>query len=333
MQEASVLAVRTGRIGRIVLNRPRALNALDLEMIRACTHALNDWREDPHVHAVVIEGAGERAFCAGGDIRAVRQFHLEKRPDQVEAFFAEEYALNYLIATYPKPYIALVAGICMGGGIGVSVHGTYRVATEGAVFAMPETAIGFFPDIGATYFLPRLPGRLGYYLALTGTRMTGADAVHAGLATHFVRREKLAALSHAIAEDGVGVLARFADPLPPFSLEPHRQTIDRAFGQSTMTAIIGALEVGDGFAKETAATLRSMSSSSLVWSLKLLQRGADLNLRDCLDMELRATRTITPHREFIEGVRAMVVDKDRQPRWTPARLEDVDMKEIDQLLP
>lgn len=332
MEEASVLAVRTGRIGHIVLNRPRALNALDLEMIRACTLALNDWRNDPHVHAVVVEG-GERAFCAGGDIRAVRQFHLEKQPDQVEAFFAEEYALNYLIATYPKPYVALVDGICMGGGIGVSVHGTYRVASEGAVFAMPETAIGFFPDIGATYFLPRLPGRLGFYLALTGARMTGAEAVHAGLATHFVRREKLAALSHALAEDGVAVIARFADPLPPFKLEPHRQTIDRAFGQLEMMAIVGALEVGDDFAKETAATLRTMSPSSLVWSLKLLQRGADRTLRGCLDMELRATRTLTPYREFIEGVRAMVVDKDRQPRWTPARLEDVDIPEIERLLP
>ena len=333
MEEASVLAVRTGRIGHIVLNRPRALNALDLEMIRACTRSLNEWRDDPHVHAVVIEGAGERAFCAGGDIRAVRQFHLENWPDQVEAFFAEEYALNYLIATYPKPYVALVDGICMGGGIGVSVHGTHRVASEGAVFAMPETAIGFFPDIGATYFLPRLPGRLGYYLALTGMRMTGADAVHAGLATHFVRREKLAALSHALAEDGVAVIAQFADPLPPFSLEPHRGTIDSAFGGSEMTAIMAALESGDGFAKEAAATLRSMSPSSLVWSLKLLQRGADRTLRECLDMELRATRTLTPYREFIEGVRAMVVDKDRQPRWTPARLEDVDLKEIERLLP
>ncbi len=333
MEEASVLAVRTGRIGHIVLNRPRALNALDLEMIRACTRSLNEWRDDPHVHAVVIEGAGERAFCAGGDIRAVRQFHLENRPDQVEAFFAEEYALNYLIATYPKPYIALVDGICMGGGIGVSVHGTCRVASEGAVFAMPETAIGFFPDIGATYFLPRLPGRLGYYLALTGMRMTGADAVHAGLATHFVRREKLAALSHALAEDGVAVIAQFADPLPPFSLDPHRGTIDAAFGCSEMTAIMAALESGDGFAKETAATLRGMSPSSLVWSLKLLQRGEDRTLRDCLDMELRATRTLTPYREFIEGVRAMVVHKDRQPRWTPARLEDVDVPEIERLLP
>ena len=182
---SSVLASLEGRVGRIVLNRPKALNALDLDMIRTCTRALEQWRDDPHAHAVMIEGAGDRAFCAGGDIRAVRQFHLQGRTDQVEAFFSEEYALNFMIATWPKPYIALIDGICMGGGIGLSVHGAYRVATEHALFAMPETGIGFFPDIGATYVLPRLPGRLGTYLALTGARLQGADAVHAGLATQF----------------------------------------------------------------------------------------------------------------------------------------------------
>lgn len=332
MEEPSVLAARTGRVGRILLNRPRALNALDLEMIRACTRALQDWRDDPQIHAVVIEGAGERAFCAGGDIRAVRQFHLDDRPDQVEAFFAEEYALNYLIATYPKPYVALVNGICMGGGIGVSVHGSYRVASEAAVFAMPETAIGFFPDIGATYFLPRLPGRLGFYLALSGVRMTGADAVHAGLATHFVPREKFPELSQALAEDGVAALARFAEKLPPFSLQPHRATIDAAFDAPTMTGVMAVLEAGDDFARQTASILRTMSPSSLVWSLELLRRGADSTLRAALDQELRATRSITPHHEFIEGVRAMVVDKDRKPRWSPARLEEVDPDRTAKLL-
>ena len=331
--EPTVLAERDGRIGRIVLNRLNALNALDIGMIRACTAALHEWQDDPHVHAVVIEGAGDRAFCAGGDIRAIRQHHLENRPDLVEAFFSEEYALNYLIATYPKPYIALVDGICMGGGIGVSVHGAYRVATESAVFAMPETAIGFLPDIGATYFLPRLPGRVGFYLALTGTRMVGADAVHAGLATQFTPREQLAALSGELAADGPAVLARYAAPLPPFSLAPHRAIIDTAFGAASMAAVLHLLEnASDGFSGDTAATLRTMSPSSLVWSLRLLQSGADRTLRQCLDAELRATRTITPHHEFIEGVRAMVVDKDRQPRWQPSRVEDVDPAEIDRLV-
>src|SRR6185312_14916116 len=216
--EDTVITRRDGRVGRILLNRPKALNALDLDMIGACTRALVAWRDDPHVHAVVIEGAGDRAFCAGGDVRALRQFELDGEHHKAEAFFREEYELNLTIATYPKPYIALIDGICMGGGIGVSVHAPYRVATERAAFAMPEMAIGFFPDIGATYFLPRLPGQLGTYLGLTGVRMQGADAVHAGLATHFVRRADLPALSAALAREGAAALAQFAAPLPAFSL-------------------------------------------------------------------------------------------------------------------
>ena len=162
--EQTVIARRDGRVGRIVLNRPQALNALDLAMIRACTQALTAWRDDPHVHAVVIEGAGDRAFCAGGDIRALRQYELDGEHHEAETFFREEYELNLMIATYPKPYVALIDGICMGGGIGVSVHAPYRVATEHAAFAMPETAIGFFPDIGATFFCRGCPAGSGRIL-------------------------------------------------------------------------------------------------------------------------------------------------------------------------
>ncbi len=325
MQDASVIAIRDGRVGRIRLNRPKALNALDLGMIRAITAALREWSDDPSVHAVVIEGEGERAFCAGGDIRAIRQARLEDCNEAVEAFFSEEYALNLLIATYPKPYLALIDGICMGGGIGVSVHGATRVASEHALFAMPETAIGFFPDIGATYVLPRLPGALGTFLALTGTRVQGADAAHAGLATHFVPRAGLAALSGALARGGVAALAVHAAPLPDFSLAPHRAVIDHAFSADSVPEIIARLDQdGSVFARETIRTLRTMSPSSLVWSLRLLRQGAERNLSACLEAELRATRTVTAGHEFIEGVRAMVVDKDRTPKWQPARIEDVD---------
>src|ERR1700739_4823054 len=174
--EDTVIARRDGRVGRILLNRPRALNALDLNMIRACAAILETWASDPHVDAVVIEGAGDRAFCAGGDIRALRDGQINGDRGSVDQFFREEYALNLAIATYPKPYIALIDGICMGGGIGMSVHAPYRVATEHAAFAMPETAIGFFPDIGATFLLPRLPGELGTYLGLTGLRVPRPDA-------------------------------------------------------------------------------------------------------------------------------------------------------------
>jgi enoyl-CoA hydratase len=323
--EQTVIARRDGRVGRIVLNRPQALNALDLAMIRACTRALTAWRDDPHVHAVVIEGAGDRAFCAGGDVRALRQYELDGEHHKAETFFLEEYELNLMIATYPKPYVALIDGLCMGGGIGLSVHAPYRVATEHAAFAMPETAIGFFPDIGATFFLPRLPGEIGTYLGLTGLRMQGADAVHAGLATHFTLRSGLPVLSRALAEDGPAALGSHAGPLPAFSLVSHRAAIDRCFGADSMREIMQRLEAsGDEWATRTLAALRAVSPSALCWTLEALRRGANLTLPQGQSAELALTRTTMRHPDFAEGVRAMVVDKDRKPRWQPARIEEVD---------
>ena len=323
--EDTVIARRDGRVGRILLNRPQALNAIDLPMIRACTHALQEWRDDPHVHAVVIEGAGERAFCAGGDVRALRQFELDGEHHKAEAFFSEEYALNLMIATYPKPYVALIDGICMGGGIGVSVHAPYRVATEHAAFAMPETAIGFFPDIGATFFLPRLPGGIGTYLGLTGTRVHSADAVHTGLATHFVRRVDLPALATALVVDGPGALGSRTAALPEFSLASHRAAIDHCFRADSMVEIVRRLEaIGGEWAATTLGMLRTVSPSALCWTLEALRRGSDMTLPQCQAAELALTRTTMRHPDFAEGVRAMVVDKDRKPQWQPARVEDVD---------
>jgi enoyl-CoA hydratase len=325
LAQGTVLARRDGRVGRIVLNRPQALNALDLPMIRALTQVLQAWQDAPHVHAVVIEGAGDRAFCAGGDVRALRQFELDGEHHKAEAFFREEYELNLLIATYPKPYIALIDGICMGGGIGVSVHAPYRVATERAAFAMPETAIGFFPDIGATFFLPRLPGRLGMYLGLSGARIQGGDAVHAGFATHFVPRAELPALSRALAEDGPGALGSRTAPVPEFSLAPQRPAIDGCFAADSVAEIVRRLDgVGDEWATRTLGMLRTVSPSALCWTLEALRRGADLTLPQCQVAELALTRTTMRHPDFAEGVRAMVVDKDRKPNWRPARIEEVD---------
>ena len=329
MSDASVIATREGRIGHILLNRPRTLNALDLGMIRAMTAALAGWRDDPTVHAVVIEGAGDRAFCAGGDIRAIRAHALAGDRDAVEAFFREEYSLNAMIDEYPKPYVALIDGICMGGGIGVSVHGRVRVTTEAGMFAMPETAIAMFPDVGASFFLPRLPGALGMYLALTGTRLTGADAVHAGLATHFVPKHALVALRAELPREGVASVAVQACSLPPFSLAARRAAIDHCFGATTVADIITRLEAdGSDWARETLATLRGMSPSSVLWSFEIVRRGATRSLRDCLAMELSLTRHVTAHPDFAEGVRAMVVDKDRKPRWSLARIEEVPLPVI-----
>ena len=322
--EPSVLTRHDGRVGRITLNRPKALNALDVPMIRAITAALWAWRDDPHIHAIVIEGTGERAFCAGGDIRALRQHQLDGNRAPVDAFFTEEYALNRMIAAYPKPYVALINGICMGGGIGVSIYGDYRVATEHAVFAMPETAIGFFPDIGATFFLPRLPGRLGTYLGLTGARIQSADAVHAGFATQFTPRAELHQLSDALARDGIAALARHAAPLPEFTLQNQRATIDTIFAADSVPEILHRLDADNSdWARKTIEALRTVSPSALAWTLRILREGAHRTLEQCLAAEFALTHTTMRHNDFIEGVRAMVVDKDRTPRWQPSRIEEV----------
>jgi len=328
----TVLAAVDGRIGRLQLNRPAALNALNHDMILALTKALTAWREDPHIHAVVIEGLGGRAFCAGGDIRAVRDAALAGQADKIHAFFAEEYKLNRLIAEFGKPYIALIDGICMGGGIGVSVHGTFRVVTESALLAMPETGIALFPDVGASFVLPRLPGALGIYLGLTGTRLAGADAVHAGFATHFVAKSALPALSAALASDGAGALGEFTAPLPAFALAQHRAAIDRCFSAPTVEEILLRLKSEGEWGEATIATLRAASPSSLLWSFGIMKHGAERSLVECLKAELRLTRGVTAHPDFAEGVRAMIIDKDRKPIWTPRKLEDVDQGYIASIL-
>ena len=322
------------RIGRLVLDRPRALNALDTPMIAALSAALAAWRDEPAVHAVSIEGAGERAFCAGGDIRAIRDAALAGDAASIETFFASEYRLNGAIAAYPKPYVALIDGICMGGGIGVSIHGAYRVATEHAVFAMPETGIALFPDVGASYALPRLPGALGMFLGLTGTRMTGADAVHAGFATHFVPRAGLAALKADLARDGTAALGVHAGAqggghagakggaLPAFSLAERRAAIDRCFSAGSVREIVTRLRDEGDWGAAVIATLRTMSPSALQWSFEIIRDGAGRTLAQCLEAELALTRRVTMHPDFAEGVRAMVVDKDRSPKWQPSDLWD-----------
>ena len=328
----SVLVEIEQRVGRLRLNRPAALNALNLTMIRDVHQALLLWRDNPAIHAVTIEGLGGRAFCAGGDIRAVRDAALAGDAASIEAFFAEEYALNQLIAEYPKPYVALIDGICMGGGIGVSVHGDIRVASEAAMFAMPETGIGLFPDVGASYALPRLPGALGMYLGLTGTRITGADAVHAGIATHFVPRANFAELSAALAQDGVAALAGFMQTPAPFTFAGQMPAINRCFSAETVPGILARLKDEGEWGQATLQTLRGASPSALLWSFGLLRRGAARTLKQALAAELRLTRAVTAHPDFAEGVRAMIIDKDRTPHWSPAALEDVDTAAIELLL-
>jgi enoyl-CoA hydratase len=332
--EPSLLMRRERAVGTILMNRPRTLNALDLEMIRAFQVAIDAWKGDAAVRLVILEGAGGRAFCAGGDVRRIREFAIAGETDSIEAFFREEYAVNRGIATFGKPWVSLIDGVCMGGGIGVSVHGKPVVVTEHALMAMPETAIALFPDVGTSFVLPRLAGALGNWLALTGARLQGADAVHAGLASHYVPRARLPALRESLIEGDIAVLAAFAEPPPPATFAEHRAAIDRCFGQPTVLAILAALKAeGTDWAAEQIAILRRMSPTSLCVSLELLQRGRVLSLDECLAAELALTRgVIQRHPDFREGVRAVLVDKGNPPAaWTPSTIEGVDMRVVQAL--
>ncbi|MSP31188.1 MAG: enoyl-CoA hydratase/isomerase family protein [Acetobacteraceae bacterium] len=330
--EDSLITSRNGRAGRILMNRPKSLNAIDLPMIRAMTKILLQWRDDPAVQLVIVEGAGDRAFCAGGDIVALREDAMADRTDAVEAFFSEEYELNKLIAAYPKPYVSLIDGVCMGGGIGVSIYGPYRVASEHAMFAMPETIIGFFPDIGGAFFLPRLPGELGSYLGLTGARVRAADSVRAGFATHYVPRARIGELSLALAADGAGALGAFAEALPAGTLAGERDAIDRCFSGNSVPDIVARLHAeASDWASGALKLLNGVSPSACVWTLRALRAGATMTLAEALAMELRMTRVITKHPDFIEGVRAALVDRDRNPKWTPTSLAAVDPAVIAQV--
>jgi len=334
--KAGLEAWRDGRAGRLLLQRPQALNALDLPLVRALAAQLRQWRDDPAIDIVILQGEG-RAFCAGGDVRAVRQAVLDEDYETAETFFAEEYALNAAIAHFPKPYVSLIQGVCMGGGLGISVHGSDRIVTETTILAMPETAIGLTPDIGASYFLPRLGGFLGTYLGLTGARLSGADAVHAGLATAYVPADRLADLAMALAGDGQAAIGRFAAPLPDDALAPVLPAIAHAFAADSVPAILArltAMAAAPDYADWAAgivAELGHMSPSALCWSLASLRLGARRDLDQALAAEFTLVSRVIRQPDFAEGVRAMLVDKDRKPKWQPARLDEVDPRLIEDL--
>ncbi len=265
---------------------------------------------------MVAEATGDRAFCAGGDIRTLRDWVLAGECAPVEAFFAREYALNRAIARFPKPYVALIDGVCMGGGIGLSVHGAVRVVTEHASLAMPETQIGFFPDVGASFVLPRLRGDYGLYLGLTGARVSGPDAVWLGLATHFVPRARARGLADAMAEDGIAPLAGAAEPPPLVELATIRQSV-ALFAAPSLETIFASLDrAGTDWARDTLSTLRAASPFALRETFELVRAGAGRTLEQCQDAELALALRMVRHPDFAEGVRAMVVDKDRNPRWS-----------------
>ncbi|CUW38761.1 putative enoyl-CoA hydratase [Magnetospirillum sp. XM-1] len=315
---------RTGKLGRIILDRPKALNALTLDQVHAMHPTLDAWAADPDVACVTIEGAGEKAFCAGGDIKQLYEACKAGELDYVTAFYRDEYRLNRRIHTSPKPYVALIDGIVMGGGVGVSVHGDYRIATERTLFAMPETGIGFFPDVGGSYFLPRLPGAIGMYLGLTGVRLKAADTLHVGVATHYVDSARMPALVEALSEarDAAEVKATldgFACDPGPAAIDSKRELIDRCFGHNTLAEVIAALEAeSDPFAAETLATLRAKSPHLVAVSFEMIRRGKSLSFDECMRMEFRLALSLAPAHDFVEGVRALLIDRDNTPAWNPA---------------
>ncbi|MCG6121246.1 MAG: enoyl-CoA hydratase/isomerase family protein [Microvirga sp.] len=325
-EQNEAICERVGAAGVITLNRPQALNALTLPMVRAMRAALDSWAEDAAVTRVVVEGAGEKAFCAGGDIRKLVEAGKAGRPEEALAFWREEYELNALIAAYPKPYVALIDGICMGGGVGVSLHGSHRVAGERYLFAMPEVGIGFFPDVGASYALPRLPGRAGLYLALTGARLKWADALFLGLATHAVRSADLEAVRGALVagEDVDVVLARHRREASDAPYAAMAGLIDRVFDAASVEEVLANLDFeGSDIADGIAKTIRAKSPTSLRIAYEQVRRGADLDFREAMRMEYRIVSRILDGRDFYEGVRAVLIDKDQTPHWDPVRLKDV----------
>lgn len=320
--QAEVLISRHGGIGKIVLNRPKALNALTLEMCHVIEAQMREWAGDDAVRAVVVRGAGEKAFCAGGDIRRL----ADKSSDYPFRFWRDEYRLNALIKHYPKPYVALVDGISMGGGVGVSAHGSHRVVSEYVMFAMPETGIGLFPDVGGSYVLSRMPGEIGIYLGLTGARLKAADVMHAGYGTHYVTRDRMDALEAALAEasDVDAVLTGFATEAGPAPLAELQGAIDRLFAHDTVEAIFAALQAdGSPFATETLATLKQKSPFSLKLTLRQIREGRALSFDDCMRMEWRMASRIPETQDFYEGVRAVIIDKDHSPKWQPSDLDGV----------
>ncbi len=317
--------------GVIILTRPKALNAINNAMVEAISAALNAWQDDADVRHIIIKGEG-RAFSAGGDLLDLYKNH--QSGDLHFAFFRNEYRLNARMGVYPKPIIALINGIVMGGGVGISIHGRFRVMTENAVFAMPEVGIGFFPDVGGSHFLPRLPKKFGHYLALTGERIRVGDAIKSGLATHYVPADALDELEEAlaVAKDAATVLEQYASQqtCPPAKLD--HDEIERLFSFDTLSAIIDGLrseQESNPVAGAILTALLTKSPTSVAVAYQQLQTGAHISLADCMRMEYRILVRMLQGHEFYEGIRAVIVDKCNKPIWQPATLAEVSQQNVD----
>jgi enoyl-CoA hydratase len=329
MMTEQIIARVEGALGRITLNRPKALNALTTEMCVAMTEALIAWESNPTVKAVLIDGAGDRAFCAGGDVVMLHDSG-KAGDDRAETFWRTEYALNELIHRYSKPYISLIDGIVMGGGVGLSVHGRYRVAGDTTLFAMPETGIGYFPDVGGTYFLPRLGLAVGNWLGLTGARLGPGACLTLGIATHFVPSEHHTALIEALRGD-VDVeetLSTFSQKLPNW---PFPDAIE-AFGKDSLQDIIDALNfVPTEWGAQQKKLMLRKSPLAMAVSLEAMKRGRDFDFRTAMTQELDLSLNFLATQDFYEGIRAQLIDKDRNPQWSHASVAAVTADQIERL--
>lgn len=329
--EPAVLARASGGLGRLTLNRPRAINALDLGMIDLLHRALDAWEHDTEVDVVLLDGAGERGLCAGGDVRGLAERVTSGRADESARFFRHEYALNARIAEYPKPFVAFADGITMGGGIGVAGHAAIRLVTERSQLAMPETRIGFTPDVGGTWLLARAPGRLGEYLGLTGAVMDASDAIYAGFADHFVPHENLDAVRDALETRAdpstpTELVLLFDETPAPSKLIAARAWIDDAFAADTVAGIVERLRARpEPAASATADLLGELSPTGLAVTLAAVRRARELpSLRAALDQEYGLVMWFaTTQPDLAEGIRAQVIDKDRTPRWQPPTIAEL----------
>ena len=329
-----VIARVEGRTGRLTLNRPKALHSLTTAMCQALTSALLAWREDPAVDLVLIDHAGERGFCAGGDIRAMAEAGAHD-PAAGAAFFLAEYRMNDLLHRYSKPVAAVMDGVTMGGGVGLSAYCAYRIATERTLFAMPETGIGLFPDIGAGWLLSRLPGEIGTWMALTGARLKAADCLYLNLCTHHAPSDRIDRLMEALLanpHEAKRILARFHHDPGHAPLAGKQAALDSVFDHKTVEAIVEALQAGSSWAREQAAILQSRSPTSMKVALRELRAAREQpSFAAEMAIEYRLACRLISGPDFQEGVRAVVIDKDNAPKWSPARLEEVSDAALDAL--
>lgn len=328
-EPAEVLFERRGRLGIVTLNRPRAVNALTAGMAAEMLAQLTLWADDDDVAAVLVRGAGDRGLCAGGDIVAIYRDMIDGG-DATADFWAEEYRLNLLISEYPKPYIAFMDGLVLGGGVGISAHGSVRIVTERTRMGMPETTIGFVPDVGGTLLLSRSPGETGTHAALTGAHLSGSDALFLGLADHFVPSADLADLAAALETEAPDTaVARFAGESPNSVLAAQQEWIDVCYSSDDAEEILRRLRAAGGEAADVADTIETKSPTAVKVALASLRRVRGLSLEEALEQEYRVGLRFLAGPDFREGIRAQVVDKDREPHWQPATLAEVSPADVD----